>query len=247
VELVWPFSRNKKRPPKTSDGFRIYAIGDVHGRADLLAQLFRCIDADIAAHPAPQVLEVLLGDYIDRGPDSRAVLDLLISRSRSHQIVCLKGNHETFIFDFLRDPTVFDPWKSFGGLETLMSYGVVPPINASQQEQRELAEAFAHALPNSHRQFLFNLSPSFASGDYFFAHAGVRPGIPLLRQKEQDLLWIREEFLAHKKAFGKIVVHGHTPVIEPDIRPNRINIDTGAYTTGRLTCLKLEGEEMRFI
>jgi serine/threonine protein phosphatase 1 len=142
---------------------------------------------------------------------------------------------------------VLDPWKSFGGLETLISYGVVPPTIADHQQQRELAEAFAHALPNSHRQFLFNLSPSFTSGDYFFAHAGARPGIPLSRQKEQDLLWIREDFLAHKKSFGKIVIHGHTPVIEPDIRPNRINIDTGAYATGRLTCLMLEGEEMRFI
>jgi serine/threonine protein phosphatase 1 len=247
VELVWLFSRNKERSPKTSDGLRIYAIGDVHGRADLLTPLLACIDADIAAYPTSRVLEVVLGDYIDRGPDSRTVLDLLISRSRSHQMVCLKGNHETFIFDFLRDPAVFDPWKSFGGLETLMSYGVVPSTNADQQQQRELAEAFARALPNSHRRFLFNLSLSFASGDYFFAHAGVRPGIPLSRQKEQDLLWIREEFLVHKKAFGKIVIHGHTPVIEPDIRPNRINIDTGAYATGRLTCLVLEDEEMRFI
>jgi serine/threonine protein phosphatase 1 len=247
VELVWLFSRNKERSPKTSHGLRIYAIGDVHGRADLLAQLLACIDADITAHPAPRVLEVLLGDYIDRGLDSRSVLDILVSRRRSHQIVCLKGNHESFLLNFLRDPTVLDRWKSFGGLETLMSYGVVAPINADQQQQRELVEAFAHILPNSHRQVLFNLSPSFTSGDYFFAHAGVRPGIPLSRQKEEDLLWIREEFLGHKKAFGKIVIHGHTPVIEPDIRPNRINIDTGAYATGRLTCLMLEGEEMRFI
>jgi serine/threonine protein phosphatase 1 len=246
-DLVWLFSQNKERSPKTSDGLRIYAIGDVHGCADLLAQLHACIDADIAVHPAPQVLEVMLGDYIDRGPDSRTVLELLISRSRSHQIVCLKGNHETFIFDFLRDPVALDPWKSFGGLETLMSYGLVPPINADNQQQRELAEAFAHALPNSHRQFLFNLSPSFTTGDYFFAHAGVRPGIPLMQQKERDLLWIREEFLGHKKAFGKIVIHGHTPVVAPDIRPNRINIDTGAYATGRLTCLVLEDEQMRFI
>jgi serine/threonine protein phosphatase 1 len=245
--LVWLFSRYKESSPRTFDGLRIYAIGDVHGRADLLAQLLACIDADLAAHPAPRVIEVMLGDYIDRGPDSRAVLELLISRSRSHQMVCLKGNHEAFLLNFLRDPTVLERWKSFGGLETLMSYGIAAPINADQQQQRELAEAFAHILPNSHRQFLFNLCPSFTSGDYFFAHAGVRPGIPLSRQKEQDLFWIREEFLGHKKAFGKIVIHGHTPVIEPDIRPNRINIDTGAYATDRLTCLVLEDEEMRFI
>jgi serine/threonine protein phosphatase 1 len=121
-----------------------------------LAQLLACIDAETAPRPAPRVLEVVLGDYIDRGPDSRAVLDLLVSRSGSHEIVCLKGNHETFIHDFLRDPTVLlGRWKSFGGFETLMSYGVVPPTGgADLQDQREIAEAFNRALPDSHRRFL---------------------------------------------------------------------------------------------
>jgi serine/threonine protein phosphatase 1 len=247
--LVWDFlqSRTRKRAPRMPDGIRIYAIGDVHGRADLLAGLFVGIDRDIAAYPASRIIEVLLGDYIDRGPQSREVLDILAARNRSHAMVCLKGNHETYIPGFLRDPAALAQWQHFGGFETLVSYGVTPSVNADEREQRELAAAFARALPESHRRFLAKLKRSFACGDYFFAHAGVRPGVPLSRQHEQDLLWIREDFLLHEGSFGKIVIHGHTPVSEPDIRPNRINIDTGAYATGRLTCLVLQGEDMTFI
>jgi serine/threonine protein phosphatase 1 len=245
---VWDLlSRAKKTTPKTPEGVRIYAIGDVHGRADLLAQLHAGIDADIAAYPASRVVEVLLGDYVDRGPHSREVLDILIARSRRRQVVCLKGNHETYIPDFLRNPAILDQWRHLGGFETLMSYGVAPSINADAQQQREIAGAFGRVLPESHRRFLAKLRASFSCGDFFFAHAGVRPGIPLSQQHEADLLWIREDFLLHEEGFGKIVIHGHTPVTEPDIRPNRINIDTGAYATGRLTCLVLEGEDMTFI
>jgi serine/threonine protein phosphatase 1 len=246
---VWDslLSRTKKVAPRTADGVRIYAIGDVHGRADLLAPLFAGIDADMTAFPASQVIEVLLGDYIDRGLQSREVLDMLISRSRRHQMVCLTGNHETYIPSFLHNPEILDQWRSFGGLETLLSYGVTPSLNPDQKERRELAEAFDRALPSSHRWFLSNLNRSFSCGDYFFAHAGVRPGVPLSEQHEDDLLWIREDFLLHEHGFGKIVIHGHTPVKEPDIRPNRINIDTGAYATSKLTCLVLEDDHMTFI
>jgi serine/threonine protein phosphatase 1 len=236
-----------RRAPKTPDGVRIYAIGDVHGRADLLAHLLAGIDADIASYPTPQVVEVFLGDYIDRGPQSREVLDILVSRSQRHQMIYLKGNHETCIADFLCNPAMLPHWRYLGGFETLVSYGVMPSINPDAQEQKELAAAFDRALPDSHRRFLSGLTRSFECGDYFFAHAGVRPGIPLSRQQEEDLLWIREDFLLYEKGFGKIVIHGHTPVAEPDIRPNRINIDTGAYATGKLTCLVLQNEDMTFI
>jgi serine/threonine protein phosphatase 1 len=239
--------RTKKKTPTTPDGVRIYAIGDVHGRADLLSQVLMGIDADMAAYPAHRAVHVFLGDYIDRGRHSRQVLDMLIARGRHHHMVCLKGNHETYVRDFLRDPAVLDQWRHFGGLETLVSYGITPSINADEREQHALAEAFGRALPHSHRHFLSNLKTSFACGDYFFAHAGVRPGIALSKQHENDLLWIRDDFLFHEDGFGKIIIHGHTPVKEPDIRPNRINIDTGAYATGRLTCLVLEGEGMAFI
>jgi calcineurin-like phosphoesterase family protein len=245
--LVEDSLRTRKLTPRTPDGVRIYAIGDVHGRADLLAWCFASIDADIATCQAPQVIQILLGDYIDRGPQSRQVLDLLVRRSHHHRVVCLKGNHETYIPDFLQEPAILGQWRHFGGLETLVSYGVTPSINADEREQRELAAAFDRALPRSHRRFLANLKTSFACGSYFFVHAGVRPGVPLSAQHEQDLLWIRQDFLLQEEGFGKIVVHGHTPVMEPDIRPNRINIDTGAYATGRLTCLVLEGEDVAFI
>jgi diadenosine tetraphosphatase ApaH/serine/threonine PP2A family protein phosphatase len=217
------------------------------GRADLLGPLFAGIDADMTANPASRVVQVLLGDYIDRGPQSREVLDLLVSRSQRHRMVCLKGNHETYIPGFLRDPATLDHWRQFGGLETLLSYGVTPIINANERERRELAEAFDADLPESHRRFLAGLKESVTCGDYFFAHAGVRPGVPLSQKHEDDLVWTREDFLLHEDGFGKIIVHGHTPVKEPDIRPNRINIDTGAYATGWLTCLVLEGEDMAFI
>jgi serine/threonine protein phosphatase 1 len=212
----------------------------VHGRADLLDEVFARVDASLASCTACRPVHVLLGDYIDRGPCSREVLDRLIERRRSHDMVCLKGNHESYVFDFLRNPSVLSAWRHLGGLETLISYGLRPSVNPGDAERLALARALAGALPDSHRQFLEKLDPSFSCGDFFFAHAGVKPGVPLARQREEDLLWIRDDFLLCEEDFGKIIVHGHTPVQEPDIRANRINIDTGAYATGRLTCLMIE-------
>jgi serine/threonine protein phosphatase 1 len=234
----------KKRAPSLPEGVRIYAIGDVHGRADLLDRVLSRIDAHIAARPAARPIHLLVGDYIDRGPASREVLDQLITRSQGREMVFLRGNHENFIRAFLQEPATLREWSRIGGLETLMSYGLQPAINADADVQRELAKAFNAALPVSHRHFLSRLSSSFNCGDYFFAHAGVRPGTPFVKQRDDDLLWIRDEFLLHEEDFGKIVVHGHTPVREVDIRHNRINIDTGAYATGRLSCLIIEGDHV---
>jgi len=247
-KLLPPRSRHAKNElAKAPNGVRIYAIGDVHGRADLLDAVLSRVDADMAAHPVARPVEVLLGDYIDRGPASRDVLDRLVGRCRTHGTLCLQGNHEAFAVEFLRDPAIFDEWRKYGGLPTLMSYGLAPPMNADRNEQAKLAAAFDQALPDAHRHFLGSLALSFTCGDFFFAHAGVRPGIPLRTQRAEDLLWIREDFLLHEANFGKMVVHGHTPVLQPDVRPNRINIDTGAYATGKLTCLVIERDEMRFI
>jgi serine/threonine protein phosphatase 1 len=232
--------------PRIPDGVRVYAIGDIHGRADLLDKTLNHIDADLAKNPIPQSIEVFLGDYVDRGPASRKVLDRLMARSRSHQTVFLKGNHESFLMDFLTDPVILKEWRHLGGLETLMSYGSRPSVKADEAADAQLAATFYRDLPESHRQFLADLRLSFTCGDYFFVHAGVRPGILLEKQREEDLLWIRGDFLFSEDDFGKIIVHGHTPVAQPDIRPNRINIDTGAFATGRLTCIKLEGTEMYF-
>ena len=230
-----------------TDGVRIYAVGDIHGRVDLLDALLKRIDADLEQNPISVGIEVYLGDYIDRGPASREVIDRLVARNRTFRAVFLKGNHESYLTEFATNPSILEDWQQFGGVETLMSYGIVPSIDTSADAQARLAAAFDQALPASHRRFLSNLKLSFTCGDFFFVHAGVRPGIPLTKQREDDLLWIRQDFLLCEEEFSKIIVHGHTPVPEPDIRPNRINIDTGAYATGRLTCLKLEDDRIDFI
>jgi serine/threonine protein phosphatase 1 len=233
--------------PRIPDGTRIYAVADIHGRADLLNALLERIDSHLRAFPIARPIQVFLGDYIDRGPQSREVLGLLIERRRRCDMICLRGNHETLALRFLGDPSGLSDWSRVGGCDTLLSYGVSLAKGGGQCAQRKAATAFRHALPDGHRQFLQDLPLSFTSGDFFFVHAGVRPGIPLEQQDERDLLWIRQDFLMHQGDFGKVVIHGHTPTLEPDVRPNRINIDTGAYATGRLTCLVLERDEMEFI
>jgi serine/threonine protein phosphatase 1 len=235
---------SRHRPRQLPEGIRIYAIGDVHGCADLLIALFAAIDADIAARPHARILHIFLGDYIDRGPDSRRAIDLVIARSRIHETVLLKGNHETLPSQFLRDPSMLRDWRLLGGFETLMSYGLRPTIDADRDEQQALARRFAAVLPASHVQFFGKLRTSFCCGDFFFVHAGVKPGVPLARQCEEDMLWIRHDFLHHEEDFGKMIIHGHTPVHEVDFHDNRINIDTGAYATGRLTCLAIEGDRL---
>lgn len=226
---------------------RVYAIGDVHGRIDLLDQLLARVDENLATYPIARPVEIFLGDYVDRGPGSREVLERLIERGKTNQAVFLKGNHETFVTEFLKNPHTLDHWRHYGGLETLMSYGLAPSMNADPFAHSELAAKFKQVLPEHHHQFLKGLSLSFTCGDFFFVHAGIRPGVPLNQQHEDDLLWIREDFLLHEHDFEKIVVHGHTPVKNPDIRPNRINIDTGAFVSGRLTCLVLEHDKIYFI
>lgn len=233
--------------PLVPDGLRVYAIGDIHGRADLLDQLLSRIDADLKQRAVAKALHIFLGDYVDRGPDSARVLDRLIGRGKTHQTLCLKGNHELYLLEFLDNPAVLKVWGQYGGLTTLLSYGLRPTLNADLEEQTELAAALRRAMPKNHLQFLAELPLTFTCGDFFFVHAGVRPGAPLSRQREEDLLWIRDEFLCHEEPFEKVIVHGHTPVREPEVRKNRINIDTGAYATGRLTCLTLERDEIGFI
>lgn len=229
------------------DGVRVYAVGDIHGRADLLIRLLSRIDADLVAHPAARPIHVFLGDYIDRGPASRQVIECLINRSLSHEAIYLRGNHEAFLIEFLNDSTVLPQWQQYGGLETLLSYGILPQPDCDRGEQDRLAEALAALLPPNHRRFLGALSSSFTCGDFFFVHAGVRPGVALEEQEDQDLLWIRDDFLLSDDDFGKIVVHGHSPVENPEVRANRINIDTGAYATGRLTCLRIDRDQLSFL
>ena len=237
----------RRTKPRIPDDTRIYAIGDVHGRADLLNEMFAAIDETLISFPVSNPIQVLVGDYIDRGPNSRDVIEALITRAREHQMVYLKGNHESYALQFLSDPALLPEWSEVGGINTLMSYGVNPSLKQNAEEQRKAADAFGAALLPSHLAFMRNLALTYSCGDYFFTHAGVRPGIPLAQQSEHDLLWIRDDFLLHEEDFGKIVVHGHTPAKMPEVRANRINIDTGAFATGRLTCLVLQADEMAVI
>lgn len=227
-------------------GSRVYAIGDVHGRADLLRETVTKIDKHRADHPIANALEIFLGDYIDRGPSSFDVIELLSTRVGGGTI-CLKGNHEAFLLRFLKDPSIINEWQRCGGLETLVSYGLEPSLNLSLEDQERLAASLADRLPEHHHNFLTALPLSFVLGDYFFVHAGVRPGVALSDQRAEDLLWIREDFLRYEGSFGKVVVHGHTPVTEPEIRNNRINIDTGAFATGNLTCAVFEDDQILFL
>lgn len=235
-----------QRRPSPEPG-RLYVIGDIHGCSDLLDRMIAQIGRDLVGYPAADALIVTIGDYVDRGPDSRGVIDRLAVNPFPAALIALKGNHESLLAGFLRDPSGADQWRHLGGLETLHSYGfdVAPLMRGRNYDGAAIA--FGAALPRTHIAFLASLRPSLTIGRYFLCHAGVRPGIPLERQHEQDLLWIRDEFLGSRMDFGKIVVHGHTPAEEPEIRRNRINVDTGAFVTGRLTCAVLEGGQVRFL
>ena len=235
------------RPPSLPTGVRIYAVGDIHGCLDLLNDLLARINDDMASRPAVRPLSIFLGDYIDRGPSSRETIDRLIEHAAASESVFLKGNHEQIAISCLRDRGLFERWMRLGGLETLLSYGITAGAPYDDRQIVRLQAAFHDALPQSHFRFFRDLQSSFGCGDYFFAHAGVRPDIPLASQKESDLLWIRQEFLSSHNDFGKIIIHGHTPARDIEVGPNRVNVDTGAFATGRLTCLVIDESSLSLI
>lgn len=228
-------------------GTRVYAIGDIHGRADLLDRLAGKISQDLVARPAQEAVTVFLGDYVDRGLDSRGVLERLAQGDFPTPFVALRGNHEDAMLRFLDDPPVLKQWAMFGGLTTLTSYGVDPGKQMFRGGAPAVQDAFLSQFPRAHRRFLEETKFSVEFGDYFFCHAGVRPHVPLDRQDPGDLMWIRYEFLEYRGDFGKVVVHGHTPHTKVENLPNRINLDTHAFRSGVLTAVALEGEERRFI
>jgi serine/threonine protein phosphatase 1 len=225
----------------------MYVIGDIHGRRDLLEIMIAEIHRDLGNYRGPDCLTVTLGDYVDRGPDSCGVLDLLAANPFPTQFVALRGNHESLFETFLDEPSIGSHWRRLGGLETLHSYGVSVDRLMVGRGFDEAAEALRAAIPQAHWNFLASLKLSVTVGNHFLCHAGIRPGIPFDRQRSEDLLWIREEFLTSNVDFGKIVIHGHTPIEWPEVLSNRINIDTGAFATGRLTCLVVEGNRHRFL
>ncbi|MDP2618557.1 MAG: metallophosphoesterase family protein [Hyphomicrobiales bacterium] len=224
----------------------LYAVGDIHGCADLLAELEHKIVADWEHQGRKESLLIFLGDYVDRGPQSAKVIERLIEGFPPPS-VHLRGNHEQILLDFLDDPGLGDLWRRNGGMETLASYGVDIDAIYNGGGFERAARDLKACLPAAHLSFLNGLKMWFQAGRYFFCHAGVRPGVPLEAQTADDLLWIREPFHSSHTDFGKIVVHGHTPVETADVRPNRINIDTGAVFSGKLTCLVMNGAATRFI
>ena len=219
------------------------------GCFNLLLRLQAEITEDAAKRKAARRVVVYLGDYIDRGPASRGVIEHFIKRPLAgFESLHLMGNHDRWLLDFLDDPGQGQAWLMNGGRATLASYGVNDVSTGSQRDQMQgLQQGLLKALPPSHRAFFEGLKLTHTEGDYLFVHAGVRPKVALDAQDPADLLWIREEFLYSDADFGKIVVHGHTPGHTPEEHANRIAIDTGAFMTGRLTAVALEGSRRRFL
>ncbi len=232
---------------KGPDGIRVYAVGDVHGRRDLIEAMHDRIGEEIARDGVADWRIVHLGDYVDRGPDTAGVLDFLTSRIAGEpRIVALAGNHDVALIDFLAHGDRTQMFRRFGGNDTARSYGThVDFATAATAEAGR--QALARAMPQAHLDFLSGLPRSVAFGDFFFCHAGIRPGVPLERQDPEDLIWIREPFLGHPGLHPKVIVHGHTPHDEAELMPNRVDLDTLAYASGRLTALAVDGRTKRLL
>ncbi len=245
--MVAPEAMTRGRVPP---GLRVYAIGDIHGRFDLLMAMLERIQADTETLPPDSRAQIVfLGDYIDRGNHSRTVIDHLIAWPHPHlDVIFLRGNHEATMLSFLEDISAGPGWLTYGGVNTLLSYGVRPPVDVPPRLRMAAVQyQLRETLPTAHIAFLRRLAFTHEIGSYLFVHAGIRPGIPLDQQRYDDLVWIRDDFLSSTADHGRVVVHGHTISMEAESLPNRIGVDTGAYATGRLTAAVLENDERRFI
>ena len=240
-------SRGRQRGFAVPDGTRVYAIGDIHGRLDLLDRLLRMIDEDDAARGAARTELIFLGDLVDRGPDSLGVVERLMVLRETRPVRFLMGNHEEV---FLRavggDLRALRFLVRIGGRETLLSYDISDEVYRSV-DYDGLLELLQEKVPPSHVAFLSAFENWIEVGDYLFVHAGLRPGVAVEDQTTSDLCWIREDFLSHRESFGKMVVHGHSITEDIDERSNRIGIDTGAFASGRLTAIGLEGDERWYL
>ncbi len=247
-DLLKRLGKDSSGHRRVPEDIRVYAIGDIHGRSDLLANLHERIRDH--ARNAPPILRkfiVYLGDYVDRGPGSREVIDMLAGQPLAgFEAVYLKGNHDYVMQAFLQDAEIGPDWLRFGGDAALRSYGVKPP-SSSRDELLKAQKALAEAMPRTHREFFENLQLYSVIGDYAFVHAGIRPGTRIDAQAVDDFLWIRDPFLKSRKDHGFTIVHGHTISDVPDVRSNRIGIDTGAYASNVLTCLVLEENRRSFL
>lgn len=237
--------RRRVTEPSVPRGTRVYAIGDIHGRADLLREIHRLIREDFNRAPVERPVVVYLGDYIDRGPGSRQVVDILLDEPlEGFERIHLRGNHEDFLLRFLDDAAIGPNWMLNGGSATVHGYmGTRADLDDIAGVQAKLRAV----LPAKHLAFFRTLSLSHIEGDYLFVHAGIRPNVSWEKQDPLDLMWIREEFLNSTADHPKMIVHGHSINFTPEIRVNRIGIDTGAYATGTLTCLMLQGTRRDFL
>jgi len=247
--MAWPpqFWQNLRKPyPSTPEGVRIYAVGDLHGRLDLLNAMIKWIAHDDARRAEAHTVVIFLGDYCDRGPDSKGVVDrlLAVSKNTQKEIRFLCGNHDFIFTDIMQTGRNLWPWLEFGGQATLASYGVTPPETLYDPGvQSRIFDDLKRLVPDSHTAFYETLEMTIDLGDYKFVHAGVRPGVPLEAQSKADYLWIRDVFLKSWRPFDRIIVHGHTPQKAPSADRRRIGLDTGAYSTDILSGVCLDGKE----
>ena len=252
MNLLGLFERAPAPAARFPDGRVGFAIGDIHGRADLLSEMLDMLEerADTERREGGARSVVCLGDYVDRGPNSAAVLDLLLTRRPSgYERRYLKGNHEQSMLLFMEAPLENRAWVLQGGAETLIAYGVQPPppVGAEDADWISVAEALKARVPEAHRAFLESLERYVALGDYAFVHAGIDAARSLEDQTDDDLYWSRDRFIASKRKFSHRVVHGHTPVDKPYADQRRIAVDTGAYASGTLTAARFEGPDVAFL
>ncbi|MFD0916165.1 metallophosphoesterase family protein [Pseudahrensia aquimaris] len=229
---------------------RLYAVGDVHGCLKQLNRVIAAIEADREKRPAPKSGIIFLGDYLDRGPESKGVVTRLIHlMARDKSVLCLAGNHDLALQKFLDFPLdTGENYFSNGGASTLRSYGVrVPRPPFTKREVKEIVAYAQQLIPVNHLHFFATLPHGAEYGDYFFCHAGIRPGVALDKQSPEDLMWIRRDFLDYKKPLEKVVVHGHTPRDDVEFHKNRISVDTRCFASGKLSCVVLEGKDYRVL
>lgn len=236
------------RYPPAPPGQALYVIGDIHGRSDLLKIVQSRIDLDVRCMPDDRrPTEIYLGDYVDRGPDSRGVLEMLIERKKARQAILLRGNHEQMLQRCLAGELTFGDWARHGGRQTAASYGIVTRLLYSSKDDEAIKKALLKAIPKEHLTLIQQLSDLECIGDYAFVHAGISPLRSLADQTTAECLWIRKAFLQHTRPFEKIVVHGHTPVRAVEFLSNRINVDTGGFATNRLSCVKIDAAGARLL
>jgi len=248
INMLTGRRNNTPVEPRVPEGNRLYVIGDIHGRIDLLQQIHNKIQQDAANYPGSKHL-IYLGDYIDRGDHSKDVIDLLLEQPLpGFEATYLRGNHEQSMLDFLQEAEVGRSWFNYGGLATLVSYNVkYGKIPTRKKDFEGIQNDLKERVPHAHINFLEKTEFSHTAGNYYFVHAGINPKVALKYQLPEDQLWVREDFVSYNKPHEKIIVHGHTITDEPDLQTNRIGLDTGAYITGKLTCLVLENATQRIL